>query len=285
MQARINDVVINYEIEGPDYAPVVTLSHTLATSLNLWDFQSTLLRDSFRVLRFDTRGHGLSSAPLGPYTMESLSEDVVGLLDHLKISKTDFVGISLGGMIGQMLAVTHPERLGRLVLCDTTSSVPPEMAPVWEERIRKAQTEGMTAMAQETLDRWLSEEFQRNHPDVTDSIRNMIHNTPIRGYAGCCRAISSFDVSGKISRIAAPTLILVGEKDPGTPVSASETIRQQIRNSRMVIIPEALHLTNIEAAEVFNKELVGFLKPGLSNSWICELRTLLSGKILINSVK
>lgn len=259
MQAHVNGAVINYEIEGPEDAPVVTLSHALAASLNLWDFQSLLLRNSFRVLRFDTRGHGLSSAPPGPYTMESLSEDVVRLLDHLQIPKTDFVGISMGGMIGQVLAIKYPERLDRLVLCDTTSRVPPEAGPMWEDRVRKVATEGMASLAQETLDRWLSEEFRRDHPQITNRIRNMILETPVPGYAGCCRAISSFDVSAEVSRIAAPTLIIVGENDPGAPVSASEALRQSVCNSRMVIVPKALHLPNIEAADFFNKQLLNFL--------------------------
>src|SRR5208337_4428176 len=162
MQARVNDVVIHYEIEGPGDAPLVTLSHSLATSLELWDLQLPVLRGEYRILRFDTRGHGSSSAPAGPYTMEMLAADVIGLLDRLGIRRTHFMGISMGGMIGQVLACRYPERIDKLVLCDTTGRVLADTAPIWDERIRAVETGGMQALAEQTLERWLSGEFRRN---------------------------------------------------------------------------------------------------------------------------
>lgn len=259
MEALLNGVTIHYEIEGPATAPVVTFSHSLAANLELWDLQAAALGDSYRVLRFDTRGHGNSSAPPGPYTMEMLSADVIGLLDSLNIQRTHFVGISMGGMIGQVLATVYPERLQKLVLCDTTSRVPPETAPDWEERIRTAETQGMSALAQATLDRWLSEDFHRTHPGTTERIRSMIVNTPVPGYVGCCRAISRFDVSGSLKEVTVPTLIMVGEEDTGTPVSAAEAIKQQIKGAELVVLPKALHLTNIETVDLFNQVLLRFL--------------------------
>ena len=259
MQARVNEALINFEIEGPASAPVVIFSHSLATTLDMWELQVAALRNSYRVLRFDTRGHGNSSIPPGPYTMEMLSADVVGLLDHLGIQRAHFVGISMGGMIGQILALRYPQRLEKLVLCDTTSRISPEMAPSWEERIRRAEIEGMTALAQETLERWLSEEFRQNQPEMTERVRNMIIYTPVPGYVECCKAISGFDVSRELSNVTVPTLIMVGERDPGTPVSAAETIKQQIQGSELVIIAGALHLTNIETAALFNQRLLSFL--------------------------
>lgn len=262
MEARVNDVVIHYEIEGPAEAPFVTLSHSLATTLELFDMQLPVLRDRYRVLRFDTRGHGESSAPPGPYTMGMLADDVIGLLDRLEVGKTHFVGISMGGMIGQVLACEYPDRLEKLVLCDTTSRVPQEAAPVWEDRIRTAETEGMNALAQQTVERWLSEKFRRNQPEITRRLLSMILRTPVPGYVGCGRAISAFDVSQKISKIAAPTLIITGEKDESTPVSAAEAIREQIEGSEVVVMPGALHLSNIEAADLFNRTLTKFLAAG-----------------------
>ena len=209
MQARVNDAVINFKIEGPEGAPVVTFSHSLATTLDVWEFQVPALRGSYRVLRFDTRGHGKSSIPPGPFTMEKLVTDVIGLLDHLYIQQTHFVGLSLGGMIGQVLALQHPDRLSKLVLCDTTSSVPSEMAPVWEERIRRAETKGMNALAEEALERWLSEDFRRGQPEITKRIRDMILQTPVPGYVECCRGNSQFDVSQELSKVTVPTLIMV----------------------------------------------------------------------------
>lgn len=259
MKAHVRDIDVYYELEGPAGAPVVALSHSLAAALEMWESQMPVLRDSYRVLRFDTRGHGRSSAPSGPYTMEMLGMDAVGLLDSLGIPKVHFVGISMGGMIGQILALRHPERLEKLVLCDTTGRVPADAAPVWQERIRKAEREGMPALAEETLERWLSEKFRRDHPGVTESVRNMITNTPVAGYRGCSLAISQFDVLDDLPRVSAPTLILAGEKDQGTPVSAAEDIRDRIPGSGLAVIPAALHLTNIETAEEFNRLLLEFL--------------------------
>jgi 3-oxoadipate enol-lactonase len=259
MQARVNDEVIHYEMEGPGEAPFITLSHSLATTLELWDLQLPVLRDKYRILRLDTRGHGSSSAPSGPYTMEMLAADVIGLLDHLTIRRTHFVGISMGGMIGQILARRYPERVQKLVLCNTTGRVPPEMNPIWEERIRTAETEGMKALAEQTLERWLSEGFRRNHPEITERIRNMILHTPVPGFAGCCRAISLFDFSRELSKIATPTLIITGEKDEATSVSVAKAIQEQIEGSELLIMPGALHLSNIETADLFNRRLADFL--------------------------
>lgn len=259
MLTQVDDTLIHYEMEGPPGAPVVTLSHSLAATLESWELQLQALRGPYRILRYDTRGHGESAAPPGPYTMEMLSADVVGLLDRLGIERTHFVGLSMGGMIGQVLALRHPHRLEKLVLCDCSSRVPPETGPVWEERIRTAQTQGMAALAQETLERWFSEEFRRNQPEMTGRIRDMIVRTPVPGYVGCCRAISDFDVSRELSKVSTSTLIMVGERDQGTPVSAAEAIRREIAGSELFVIPSALHLSNIEGADVFNRKLVSFL--------------------------
>ena len=259
MQARVNDVVIHFEIEGPGDAPFVTLSHSLATALELWDLQLPVLRGEYRILRFDTRGHGSSSAPPGPYTMEMLAADVIGLLDHLAIRRTHFMGISMGAMIGQVLACRYPDRLKKLILCDTTGRVPPEMTPIWAERIRTAETEGMKALAEETLERWLSGEFRRSQPEITERIRKMVLLTPVSGYVGCALAISAFDLSHELSKVSTPTLIITGEKDETTPVGAAEAIQRRIEGSELVVISGAMHLSNIEAADFFNRRLVSFL--------------------------
>jgi 3-oxoadipate enol-lactonase len=259
MHTRINDIQINYEIEGPAGAPWVAMSHALAATSALWDFQMSALRDAYRVLRFDTRGHGGSSAPLGAYTMEMLAADVVGLLDRLDIRRTHFVGISMGGMIGQVLACRYPDRLEKLVLCDTTCRSDPAMIPAWEERIGTAESEGMKALADQTLERWLSDEFRRNRPEVVERVKSMILNTPVAGFVGCGRAISTFDVSEELANVTAPTLIVVGEKDGGTPVSSAEEIQRKITGSHLEILPRARHLSILEAAEIFNRKLIDFL--------------------------
>lgn len=260
MQQQVNDqVTIHYELEGPAGAPLVTCSHSLAADLELWDPQLPELLDAYRVLRFDTRGHGTSSAPPGAYTMEMLTADLVGLLDRLEIEKTHFVGISMGGMIGQVFGIHHPERVQSLVLCNTTSRSAPEMGPAWEERIQTAQTHGMSALAEGTLERWLSEDFRRNCPQTTERIRNMILSTPVAGYEGCCRAISNFDVTAELNRIDTPTLIIVGEQDISTTVSHAQAIHNQVRDSELLVLPKALHLTNVETVTAFNQALRNFL--------------------------
>ncbi len=259
MEAALKELVIHYEIEGREGAPVVTLSHSLACSLRLWDQQMPALGDRFRVLRFDTRGHGASSAPPGPYDLEMLTADLIGLLDRLGIARTHFVGISMGGMIGQVLACRYPHLLDRLVLASTTCRVPPETAPLWEERIRAAQNGGMEALAPDTLKRWLSDEFRRDHPQWSEKIRRMILDTPVDGYIGCSRAIGAFDISGELGIVVAPTLVVAGSRDESTPVSAAMAIRERIEGARLALMPGALHLCNIEACEAFNRTIPDFL--------------------------
>ena len=191
--------------------------------------------------------------------METLSDDVIGLLDYLNIDQTHFVGLSMGGMIGQVLALRYPHRLKKLILCDTTGSVPQETAPVWAARIQIAESQGMSALAEETLERWLSEDFRQTQQGVTERIRNMIIQTPVPGYVACSRAISQFDVLEELSKVTTPTLIMVGEKDPGTPVGAAEAIHERIQGSQLIVIPEGLHLTNVEKAQFFTEKLLAFL--------------------------
>lgn len=259
MHVRVNGTLLNYEFDGPDDAPVVTLCHSLASNLGMWDLQWAVLRNAFRVLRFDCRGHGLSDVPDGPYTIKMMADDLVGLLDALGIQTTAFVGLSMGGMIGQVLAVEYPQYVEKLVLCSTSCAVAPEMGPVWEERIRTAKSEGMAALAEETLERWLSERFRHAELELTQRVRDMILQTPVRGYCECSRAISSFDVSASVNGISAPTLIMVGRNDPGTPPAVAEMIQRKIPDSQIVVVPGALHLINIEASGLFNQQLTGFL--------------------------
>ncbi len=260
MQADLNGVVIRYELEGPKGAPFLTLSHSLASSLKLWDLQMPVLRDKFRVLRLDTRGHGGSSNPPGPYSIEMLTADVIGLLDYLEIERTHFAGISMGSMIGQVLACRYADRLDRLVLCSSTCRSDPAGAPMWQERIRTAQTKGIEALVPDMLKRWLSDHFRRDQPELTEKIREMILATSATGYVGCSEAISSFDISDELQNVKAPTLIIVGRMDETTPVSAALAIQERIKDCELAVMPGALHLCNIEGSESFNQALASFLQ-------------------------
>lgn len=260
MKITANGITMNYELDGPESARVVTLSHSLATDLSMWDPQVAALKSGYRVLRYDTRGHGGTDAPEGPYTLEQLAEDVRALLHALRIPKTHFMGISMGGMIGQVLALKNPGMLQSLILCDTSSRIPEEALPIWEERIGLAQKQGMGALAESTMERWFTASFRRKPLPALDKIRGMIRTTPVKGYVGCSRAIMRLNLTERLREITLPSFIIVGEEDPGTPVAASQVIHEQIKGSELVILKSAAHLSNIEQQDAFNTAVMAFLK-------------------------
>jgi len=259
MRIKTNGIETHYRLDGAEDGPVVMLSSSLATHAQMWRAQLPALLPRYRVLRYDTRGHGRSDAPPGPYTLEMLADDAAALLDALDIERVHWVGISMGGMIGQTLALRHPQRVASLALCDTTSRIAPEALPAWQERIRIAETQGMEPLVEPTIERWFSEAFRRDHSPTVDAIREMIRTTPVAGYVGCCRAIMELDLTAQLGGIGSPTVVIVGENDPGTPVAAAQTVRDAIPNARLVILPGALHLSNIEAAPEFDDALTRHL--------------------------
>jgi len=260
MKMDVNGITVHYEMNGPESAPVVTLSHSLATDLSMWDPQAAVLKPAYRVLRYDPRGHGGTNAPEGPYTLEQLAEDAKALLQALGIPKTHFMGISMGGMIGQILALKTPGMLRTLILCDTSSRIPEEAFPVWEERIAFAQEQGMDTLVGPTMERWFTASFRAKPIPVLEKVRAMIRTTPLEGYVGCSRAIMKLNLTERLSEIALPTLIVVGEEDPGTPVAASQAIHKQIKGSELVILKSAAHLSNIEQQDAFNTAALDFLR-------------------------
>jgi 3-oxoadipate enol-lactonase len=259
MKATVNGISVNYTLEGPANAPVVTMSHSLATDLSMWDPTVPALTGSFRVLRYETRGHGKTDAPKGAYTLDQLADDALALLKSLGISRTHWVGLSMGGMIGQTLALKAPEIFLSLSLCDTSSRIPAEAKPLWADRIKTAEAQGMEPLVQPTLERWFTEPFRKSRKDVIDKVAVMIRNTPTAGYAGCCAAISQLDLTDRISAIKMPTIAIVGEDDPGTPVAAHRVIAEKIAGCRLEILKSAAHLANMEQPDAFNKALTGFL--------------------------
>ncbi len=259
MKAHVNGIECHYTLEGPDSAPVILFSHSLATHHGMWYPQIETFAQDYRVLCYDVRGHGETTAPKGPYTLELLAEDALALLDTLGISQAHWVGISMGGMIGQVFALTCPDRLISLCLCDTTSEIPAEAHPVWNERIDTARTRGMEPLIEPTIDRWFSPGYVQQERQTVDHIRDMIRATPTEGFIGCARAIMQLGLTERLAEIRLPTLIIVGEDDPGTPVSASEVIQGRINGSELVILPVARHLTSIERAEEYNRALRAFL--------------------------
>lgn len=259
MKITANGITVHCVLEGPPDAPVVTLSHSLATDLAMWEPQAAALAGRWRVLRYDTRGHGGTEVTAGAYSLDQLADDALALLRALGIRRTHWVGLSMGGMIGQVLALRAPEVLASLVLADTTSRMPAEARGQWDERIRIAETQGMEPLVQPTIDRWFTKPFQARRPEVVDRVRTMIRRTDPRGYVGCCHAIKTLDLTDRLPAITLPTLVVVGEEDPGTPVAAARTIHERIRGSRLHIIPSAAHLSNLEQPEAFTAALVDFL--------------------------
>ena len=258
MKAKTNGIELNYEIHG-DEGPWVVLSHSLACDLHMWDGQIELLKDRFRVLAFDTRGHGESDAPAGAYTLDELVEDARGLLSNVGVGKPHWVGLSMGGMIGMEYALKYPGEFQSLVLCDTTSRMPAEMAPAWAGRIKTATEQGMAALVGPTLERWFTEPFRKSRRDVTDAVADMIVATSVTGYVGCCHAIPKINCTDELHTITCPVQIIVGEQDAGTPVVMSEAILGAIPGSELVVIPNASHLSNLEQPEKFNHALERFL--------------------------
>jgi 3-oxoadipate enol-lactonase len=254
--ADVNGVRIHYQLDGSSGLPVMVLSNSLGTDLGLWEHQLPAMSARFRVLRYDTRGHGSSDAPPGPYTAEALGRDVVGLLDALRISSVHFCGISMGGMAGMWLGVHAPDRIRRLVLCNTAARfAPPEL---WDMRISSVRSGGMAAIAGAALGRWLSPEFQARRPDETERMRRMLLATPPHGYIACCTALRDVDLREAIGRIRARTLVVAGSKDVATPPAEGRFIAERIPGARYVEL-DAAHLSNIEAAGPFTEIVTGFL--------------------------
>jgi len=259
MKIRVNDIDVNYVLEGPSSAPTITLSHSLATDLSMWDPQAKALATRYRLLRYDTRGHGGTDAPAGAYSLRQLADDARGLLKALGIARTHWIGLSMGGMIGQTLALSTPEMLQSLSLCDTSSRIPAEAQPLWDERIAVAETKGMDPHVEPTVARWFTPKFVESRPDVVNPVRDMIRRTSARGYAGCCHAIRALDLTDRLSAITLPTLIIVGAQDVGTPVAASKAIHERIKGSELVVLDAASHLSNLEQPEAFTQALQKFL--------------------------
>jgi 3-oxoadipate enol-lactonase len=259
MKIAANGINVNYTLDGPAGAPVVTLSHSLAANLTMWEPQLKALMTRYRVLNYDTRGHGDTDAPAGAYTLEQLAEDARALLRALGIARTHWVGLSMGGMIGQTLALSAPDLFLSLSLCDTSSRIPAEARATWQERITTAETQGMEPLVEPTIGRWFTAPFREQRKDVVDRVRAMIRGTNPRGYAGCCHAIAALDLTDRLSAITLPTLIVVGEEDQGTPVAASQAIQAKIAGSQLEVIKSAAHLSNLEQPEVFTRALTSFL--------------------------
>jgi 3-oxoadipate enol-lactonase len=259
MKAKTNGIDTNYEIHGKEGAPWLVLSHSLACSVRMWDPQIEALKGSYRILAYDTRGHGASGAPAGAYTLEMLADDLKALLDGLGAKNPHYCGLSMGGMIGQTFALKYPGVFRTVTLADTTSRYPAEAWPLWQGRIKIAEEQGMAPLVQPTLERWFTEPFRKASPGPVAAIAKLIASTPVAGYVGCCHAIPKIDATARLKEIKAPMLVLCGDKDPGTPPAMAEEIHANAPGSKLVMIPGAAHLANLENPAAFTKALREFL--------------------------
>ena len=255
-----NDLHVNCQLSGPRQSPLIVLSHSLGSSGIMWEQQMPVLVDGYRVLRYDTRGHGGSDAPAGAYTLDGLADDAVAMLDALDIERAHWVGLSMGGMIGQNLAIRYPERLSSLVLCDTTSRVPEQARPLWGERIAMAEKSGMEPLCAGTMERWFTPPFIEADGPALKSIREQFLCTPTSGYVGCCHAIRELDYTERLSSITLPVQLIVGADDPSTPPEASRTIQERISGACLTVIDNGSHLCNVEQPAAFDRALLGFLE-------------------------
>jgi len=257
--AQVNGTTLNYRFDGPEEGAVVMLSDYLASDLTMWDLQIPALVDAgYRVLRYDSRGHGQSAVSRGPYAIELLEADAEGLMDALGLERVHFCGLSMGGMVGQMLGARHGERLISLTLCSTSSHMAPK--EIWNERIEMVRENGMNAVVEGTIDRWFTKGGQERLEGEVEKVRRMILNTPVDGFCACCAAIRDMDQRDAIRTISTRTLVVVGEHDPGTPVAAAEFIHERIASSQLRVLSDAAYFVNVEQTKTFNNTLLEFIE-------------------------
>ena len=245
-----------YSVEGPADAPTLLLSNSIGTTSRLWDRQAGPFAKAFRVVRYDTRGHGRSGVPTGDYTMDRLGRDVLAILEAVGATRAHVCGISLGGITAMWLGVNAADRIDRLVLANTGAKV--GTSEMWQQRIAGIRANGMAPIAEATPSRWFTEGFRRTSPEIVDEFTAMVAACPADGYAGCAAAIRDTDLREDIQRITARTLVITGRADPATPPADGAFIASRIAGARGLEL-EAAHLSNVEAAPAFTAGVLDFL--------------------------
>ncbi|ANY76858.1 3-oxoadipate enol-lactonase [Microvirga ossetica] len=248
--ARINGIVLHHQVVGPTDGPVLVFINSLGSDFRIWQEVVPAFADRFRIVLYDKRGHGLSDAPSAPYTIDDHTADLVGLLDHLKIERAALVGLSVGGMIAQRMAVRAPERVQALTLCCTAAKIgTPEL---WAERIAGVENGGIEPLADNVLQRWFTPLFRETHADEVAGWRNMLVRTPAHGYAGTCAAIRDSDLRPDAGRIAIPTLCVAGDQDGSTPADVVKGTADLIPGARFALIDGAGHIPCVEKPAVLS---------------------------------
>ncbi|HEY6302985.1 MAG TPA: 3-oxoadipate enol-lactonase [Terriglobales bacterium] len=252
---EVGDLRTHYALTG-DKEPVLLFSNSLGTDFSMWDLQVAEPQQRFRILRYDTRGHGQSSVTSADYTIEQLGRDVLGLLDSLGLDRVHFCGLSMGGMVGMWLGIHAPNRLRRLVLSNTAARIGTK--EIWNARITTVRKDGMKSVAAAVIERWFTPEFRASSAEKVARAQHMLENSPPEGYAACCAAIRDMDQRESVAQIKAPTLVIYGASDPVTPASDAQFLTAQVRGSVAVELPAA-HLSNVEQADAFTAAVSNFL--------------------------
>lgn len=247
---------IAYDYRPVAGRPVLILSPSLGTTMDLFEPQVEALGDRYSILRYDPRGHGASDVPAGGYSLDRLGRDVVELLDHLSVERAHFAGVSLGGMVGQWLGYRAPDRLNRLILANTSAYMGPPAG--WASRIAAVSAHGMAALTDAVIERWFTPDFQHAHPVRVDHARSMLLATDPQGYAGCSAAIRDMDLQPTAACITVPTLVIGGLRDPATPPEHAHFLAEAISGARLVEL-DAAHLANLEQPFAFNTAVAEFL--------------------------
>lgn len=254
---HINGVDTAYRFDGPADGRVVLMSNSLMSNFDMWDWTVPALVDRYRVLRYDTRGHGRSSTPAGPYSITQLGDDAAALLDALGIDAAHVVGLSMGGMVAQQLGARYPHKVLSLSICDSASEMPPRS--LWHERLAVAAKNGISALVEPTIKRWFTAPFISRAPDDIEKVRAFIEQTQAPGYMACAAAIRDMAQTTMLLKIKAPTLVMTGRQDPATTVDNAIVLHRMIDGSTLHVIDDAAHLSNIEQPEAFNRALRTFI--------------------------
>lgn len=260
MQVTVNGIDTRYVLDDESGGPWLTFVHQLGGDLSVWDQLAGHFRHQYTVMRYDVRGHGMSAISPGPFTLADLADDLNALLDALGASNTHLVGISMGGMVAQQFALAHPSRLSSLTLADTSSRTPPDARAMWDQRAARVRYDGTEALANATLDRWLTADFRRQHPEAVEQICEVLLRTSAQGYAMACEAIRDFDVHERLDNLRVRTLAVAGRHDTGTPPAATKAIADAIEGARFELL-DAAHLAPVEASQRFAALLETFLRP------------------------
>ncbi|MBN9496543.1 MAG: 3-oxoadipate enol-lactonase [Alphaproteobacteria bacterium] len=240
-------------------APWIVLSNSLAADHRMWDAQIPLLTRTHNVLRYDTRGHGASGVPKGPYSFADLVADAVAVMDHHGVAKAVFMGLSLGGMTGLGMALAHPDRLSALICCDARADAPPPYVQGWRDRIAAIEKGGMGAIASGTIERWFGAAFRAAHPETVARFDETIRTTPVEGYRGCAAALMALDYRKDLPKIALPCLFVVGADDLAAPPDAMRDMAQAVKGAEFAMLPAAAHIANVENAVAFDRVIADFL--------------------------